>query len=326
MLPLFCYYKKVLYENFCFDLIGEDMPGYILHLTQAELVCRALKEQGIQLTDTWMNRFFLGALLPDTLRKTEKIKSHFWNPSDLDRLAIPPDLELFMAKYGERITGPVMQGYRMHLQLDAWYVQQFWDQILEFHDGQGHLAYLKKDIESVWLKVYKREISVADFFSSEYYYGDYSRMNGYLLKKYQLTIPVYEEGLDCPVEEVEPAGLRKVLRELQTLQSQSEVLGRQQLKVFRMDALEKFIAEKAAEAAREIGEEMLFRKKPIQKKEYDHETLRPVLKCSICNGEQVAGFKDIRTGSFQEVCLIRTAEDLQRFKDTYGLDQVPKEY
>ena len=36
----------------------------------------------------------------------------------------------------------------------------------------------------------------------------------------------------------------------------------------------------------------LFKKK-TEKKTYDKENKKPVLKCSICNGEQVAGFKDI---------------------------------
>lgn len=71
---------------------------------------------------------------------------------------------------------------------------------------------------------------------------------------------------------------------------------------------------------------MFFRKKKAERKEYDRENLRPVLKCSICNGEQVAGFKDIRTGKFQEVRMIRNAGDLQEFKDMYGLTEVPKEY
>lgn len=71
---------------------------------------------------------------------------------------------------------------------------------------------------------------------------------------------------------------------------------------------------------------MLFRKKKVEKKDYDREYLRPVLKCSICNGEQVAGFKDIRTGKFQEVRMIRDARDLEEFKDMYGVTEVPKEY
>lgn len=62
------------------------------------------------------------------------------------------------------------------------------------------------------------------------------------------------------------------------------------------------------------------------KKEYDRENQRPVLRCSICNGEQVAGFKDIHTGKFEEVMLVQSERDLQAFKEQYGLDEVSKEY
>lgn len=44
-----------------------------------------------------------------------------------------------------------------------------------------------------------------------------------------------------------------------------------------------------------------------------------MLKCSICNGEQVAGFKDIHTGKFEEVMLIRGAADLEAFRSQYGI-------
>ena len=39
----------------------------------------------------------------------------------------------------------------------------------------------------------------------------------------------------------------------------------------------------------------LFKKKKAQQP-YDKENKKPVIKASICNGEQVAGFKDIHTG------------------------------
>lgn len=73
---------------------------------------------------------------------------------------------------------------------------------------------------------------------------------------------------------------------------------------------------------------MLFQKKKLEKekREYDRVNQKPVLKCSICNGEQVAGFKDIRTGKFHEVMFIRNEKDLQSFKELYGLDEVGKEY
>lgn len=42
----------------------------------------------------------------------------------------------------------------------------------------------------------------------------------------------------------------------------------------------------------------MFKKKKEQKKSYDKDNYRPVLHCSICTGEQVAGFKNIHTGKF----------------------------
>ncbi|WP_022762704.1 MULTISPECIES: hypothetical protein [unclassified Butyrivibrio] len=63
----------------------------------------------------------------------------------------------------------------------------------------------------------------------------------------------------------------------------------------------------------------MFFKKKSEKKTYDKENKKPVIKASICNGEQVAGFLDVHTGTFEEVMLIRDSEDLFQFKDTYGI-------
>jgi len=69
----------------------------------------------------------------------------------------------------------------------------------------------------------------------------------------------------------------------------------------------------------------MFRKK-VQTREYDRENQMPVLRCSICNGEQVAGLKDLRTGKFEEIMLIREQKDLEDFKAMYGVSEVKKEY
>ena len=50
----------------------------------------------------------------------------------------------------------------------------------------------------------------------------------------------------------------------------------------------------------------LFKKK-IVKKTYDREHMKPVIRASICTGEEVAGFKDIRTGKIEEIMLISIA-------------------
>ena len=70
----------------------------------------------------------------------------------------------------------------------------------------------------------------------------------------------------------------------------------------------------------------MFRKKQLVKKEYDRANQKPVLRCSICSGEQVAGFKNIHTGQWEEVMLIKNEEDLETFKRMYDLKEVAKEY
>lgn len=70
----------------------------------------------------------------------------------------------------------------------------------------------------------------------------------------------------------------------------------------------------------------LFKKKSVIQP-YDRENKKPVIKSSICNGEQVAGFKDIHTGKIEEVMLIKSQADLVKFKELYGIDEeVIKEY
>lgn len=70
----------------------------------------------------------------------------------------------------------------------------------------------------------------------------------------------------------------------------------------------------------------LFKKKHAQHS-YDKQNKKPVIKASICNGEQVAGFKDIHTGKIEEVMLIKTPADLENFKAMYGIEgEITKEY
>lgn len=54
-------------------------------------------------------------------------------------------------------------------------------------------------------------------------------------------------------------------------------------------------------------------------KSYDKEKTKPAIRCSICTGEQVAGFLNKRSGKFEEIALIRRPEDLEDFKKTYGI-------
>lgn len=59
----------------------------------------------------------------------------------------------------------------------------------------------------------------------------------------------------------------------------------------------------------------------------DHPKKKTVIKASICNGEQVAGLKDLHTGKIEEIMLIKSPADLKSFKEMYGIDEeIAKEY
>lgn len=70
-----------------------------------------------------------------------------------------------------------------------------------------------------------------------------------------------------------------------------------------------------------------FLKKKTVVQTYDREHKKPVIMSSICHGEQVAGFKDIHTGKFEEVMLIKGPADLEQFREMYGItEEIAKEY
>lgn len=54
---------------------------------------------------------------------------------------------------------------------------------------------------------------------------------------------------------------------------------------------------------------------------YDPARQRPAIRCSICTGEQVAGFKNLSDGKFEEVMLIRSESDMKAFREQYGITE-----
>ena len=63
----------------------------------------------------------------------------------------------------------------------------------------------------------------------------------------------------------------------------------------------------------------MFWKKKKTQIEYDPEKEYPVIKASICTGEEVGGFCDKQTGRFRDVCLIRTQAEQIAFCQSCGI-------
>ncbi|MBQ4058693.1 MAG: YaiI/YqxD family protein [Lachnospiraceae bacterium] len=54
--------------------------------------------------------------------------------------------------------------------------------------------------------------------------------------------------------------------------------------------------------------------------------MRAVIRSSICTGEKVAGFKNLHTGKFEDMMLIKTEKDVESFQKKYGVHTIVKEY
>lgn len=72
----------------------------------------------------------------------------------------------------------------------------------------------------------------------------------------------------------------------------------------------------------------MFGRRKVRAESYDREKQKPVIRAGICTGEQVAGFKNIQTGKFEEVMLIKDNKDREVFLQRYGIlqEEITKEY
>lgn len=66
---------------------------------------------------------------------------------------------------------------------------------------------------------------------------------------------------------------------------------------------------------------MFGRKKRQAASTYDKAGKIPVIRSSICTGEQVAGFKDPASGKFQELMLLRDDRDYREFLERYQVTE-----
>ena len=73
---------------------------------------------------------------------------------------------------------------------------------------------------------------------------------------------------------------------------------------------------------------MFGRRKRLTEMPYDKSGKVPVIRSSICTGEQVAGFRDSASGKFEELMLIRDGRDLSKFLSRYqvGENEIKREW
>ena len=73
---------------------------------------------------------------------------------------------------------------------------------------------------------------------------------------------------------------------------------------------------------------MFWKRNGKKAEDYDRTGKIPVIRASICTGEKVAGFKEAKTGRFEDLMVIREEKDLQTFLKRYGVkkEEIKKEW
>lgn len=165
------------------------MPGYVMHLAVAEEIIR-----NCHITDDRVvNCLLVGSIIPDAAKDNKK-SSHFWTDENYKEFVRKPSLENFLIKYKDKLDNPYVFGYYAHLYMDYVFVTEYWKNHFEFYDNDMKKARLFDEVSNVKLLEDGRIIPREEFFSSSMYYGDYDRMNNYIIDKYKVRTPKIMNG------------------------------------------------------------------------------------------------------------------------------------
>ncbi len=167
------------------------MPGYVMHLAVCEEIIR---RHGMD-DEACKAAFRIASIVPDAVDTTKKKISHIWTGDIEKKFVRRPDIDSFRKNYGSYMNNPFVYGYYIHLLMDCYYLDGYWAKHFRFYDREMKPATLYDDVKFIKLdgkKVYSRE----EFFSDKYYYGDYDRMNNYIIQKYNISYLKIKESAD----------------------------------------------------------------------------------------------------------------------------------
>lgn len=219
------------------------MPGFILHLTAAQMLLNQLKKDSstgktpaLQITSE--NDFLIGNLLPDAT--TDKDKTHFRNPIYKEKMMVYPDLNRFLEKYSSMLSDDSCLGYYFHLYIDRKFFKDYIPQTVEFLKTDGSPTDIRSEVSAVLVRKSGRIIPGNEYLTEKYYYGDYTKMNSFLAEKFQLSLNLNPEIANPGITEVNYADIKEVLSTLQNYLN-VPVSAIEDLTVFDIDELLKFL-------------------------------------------------------------------------------------
>ena len=221
------------------------MPGFILHLTAAQMLLKRLPSHpDFPYPISSVNDFLIGNLLPDATKQKES--SHFRDPLYREKMMVFPDLTRFTAKYCPLLPNSSVLGYYFHLYIDRKFFKDFIPQIVEFYDVDGKITDIKDEIATVYVKKSQTSIPFPKYLTEEYYYGDYTKMNTYLINRYHIPLNLDPNVINPGITEILYEDVQQVLDLLHHFLSVPPEAA-QELKVFPLEdlltALEQYVEE-----------------------------------------------------------------------------------
>lgn len=209
------------------------MPGFILHMTAAKMLFQKWQPNIID-----PNEFQVGNLIPDSV--SDKTFSHFRHPDRNEKLMVYPNLDLFLNKYSHLLHNSSCLGYYFHLFIDRVYAKDYIPQVVTFYDVNGQEASDRKDITHALIKRTGELVPIRTIFSDEYYYGDFTKLNTYLIQRFDLSTDFDFYVMNPGIEEVDYADIKKIQKQLQGyLDVPAEAAS--ELKVFDIEDLLSFL-------------------------------------------------------------------------------------
>lgn len=208
------------------------MPGYILHLLHGKFY---LEQYCADFSEIEKKQFTMGILMPDSNKelKIGNDNSHYYDEEQNDQILQYPDLKRF--PYYNLIDTPYVLGYLAHLYLDRCFFSDYFQRYVQFLDANNRKTLKETEIERVLIVKSKQYISVAELFSEQFLYGDYTMLNKFIVDKYKISqvdsVPVLN-----PIQEVNLDNFEAVRRSLKRYLAEST--GQIDTHVFPIDTLE----------------------------------------------------------------------------------------
>ena len=157
-----------------------------------------------------------------------------------------PDLTRFTAKYRSLLPDSSALGYYFHLYIDRKFFKDFIPQIVEFYNADGEITDMRDEIATVYIKKSRTSIPFSRYLTEEYYYGDYTRMNTYLVNRYCIPLDLDPNVTNPGIAEIPYENVQQVLDLLHHFLSVPPEAA-QDLKVFPLEellaALEQYVEE-----------------------------------------------------------------------------------